>query len=235
MRAALASLLVFLAACSPSDGADEIALVVQRVDHLVLAVADLDEGIAQIEAATGVRAQVGGSHPGHGTRNALLALGPRVYLEILGPDPAQANAPSPQSVGLSAARPSRLVAWAAGASDLEKLVADAGARGIAMSAPESGTRRRPDGKVLSWSNTALKDERVGDGLVPFFIDWGATEHPAVAAPKGVRLVGLRAQHPSPGSVQPTFDALGIPLEIATGSAPALIAILDTPRGRIELR
>ncbi|MGH8238651.1 MAG: hypothetical protein ACREXP_16745, partial [Steroidobacteraceae bacterium] len=41
----------------------------------------------------------------------------------------------------------------------------------------------------------------------------ATEHPAVSSPKGVQLVGLRAQHPSSRSLQQIYDALGIPLQI----------------------
>jgi hypothetical protein len=235
MRLAIAPLAVVLAACTPWTATPEVDPVVDRVDHLMFAVADLNEGIAQIEAATGVRAQLGGAHPGRGSHNALLSLGPRVYLEIIAPDPAQAQPRSLESLGLSATRSSRLVSWALNGSDLERLVADVGAKGFSMTAPEGGERRRPDGRLLSWRTTALTDSSLGDGLVPFVIDWGATEHPAVVSPRGVRLLGLRARHPQPQTLQPIFDALGVPLKIETGSDVALIAVLDTPRGRIELR
>lgn len=242
MRMVTACLAAVLAACSawtsssqPSMGRNDVDPIVDRLDHLVFAVADLDEGIAQLEAATGVRAQFGGAHPGQGTHNAVIALGPRVYLEILAPDPNQPNPRSLPSLGLSETRRSRMVGWALNAPDLEGLIASAGAKGFPMVGPTSGGRQRPDGYQLSWRIATLADTRIGDGLAPFFIDWGATEQPTVRSPKGARLVSLRAQYLAPQSVQAVFDALDIPLMVEGGAEPALIAVLDTPRGRIELR
>ena len=89
---------------------------VSAVDHLLLGVSDLDRGIAWLEKRTGVRAAVGGSHPGMGTRNALAALGGRRYLEIIAPDPAQTAFNFRIEVG-KLSEP-RLIPWACGTNDI---------------------------------------------------------------------------------------------------------------------
>jgi hypothetical protein len=76
---------------------------------------------------------------------------------------------------------------------------------------------------------------VADGLVPFFIDWGQSSHPAQTAARGGPLIDLRAEHPDPQRVERTLRQLGLDLPVQKGPAPALIAIIDSPRGHVELR
>src|SRR5512132_4352699 len=102
---------------SPLFGAERLTPAVSAVDHLLLGVSDLDQGIAWVERATGVKAVVGGSHPGVGTRNALLSLGGRRYLEIIAPDPAQADYKFRLDVR-KLSEP-RLITWAAGTADID--------------------------------------------------------------------------------------------------------------------
>jgi hypothetical protein len=205
-----------------------------RVDHLLYATPDLDRGIAEIERLTGVHASAGGQHPGRGTRNALVSLGPNVYLEIIGPDPDQPPPPAPRVFGIDALQSSRLAAWCASGQDLERLHRDAANAGIALGAVGSGGRRRPDGTQLSWRFTD-PGTMVADGIVPFFIDWGSSPHPSLTAAPGATLVELRAEHPDPERVRDMLRKLGLNLAVTKASRPALIAVLDSPRGRVELR
>jgi hypothetical protein len=208
--------------------------LLQRIDHLVYATPDLDLGISTIEKRLGVRATAGGQHPGLGTRNALAALGPTSYLEIIGPDPAQPKPAGPRRFGLDELKSPRLLTWVAKSTDLDALVTKARAGGVALGAVLPGSRKRPDGVVLSWRytdpNTVLADR-----LVPFFIDWGNSPHPSATAARGATLVELRAEHPEPERAQKMLDALGLGLRVSQGPAAALIATIDAPRGRVELR
>lgn len=208
--------------------------VVGMVDHLVYAVPDLDTGSAQIEKLLGVKPMVGGQHPGRGTRNALVGLGPTAYLEILAPDPSQPAPKKPRSFHLDEVKSPRLVGWGAHVKDLDAVVKDAAAKGIRVGALGEGGRKRPDGVELKWRFTD-PDALLGGGIVPFFIDWKDSPHPAKTAPEGATLVALRAEHPDPGTVERILRVLHVDMPVTRGATPALIAVIETPNGRVELK
>ena len=205
-----------------------------KVDHLVYAAPTLQAGIDHIEQLFGVRATPGGQHPGVGTRNALVALGPAVYLEIIGPDPDQPAPQQPRTFGIDALTAPRLVTWAAKSGSLEDLVRDAQTHGIMFGAVGSGSRKTPQGTLLQWRYTSPRTV-IADGLVPFFIDWGKTPHPAASAAQGATIIALRAEHPDAERVQQILTQLGLDLHVTKGPDPALIAVVQSPRGRVELR
>jgi hypothetical protein len=61
-----------------------------RIDHVILAAADLDAAAARLEAEHGLRAKAGGRHVGMGTHNRIVPLGGG-YLELLAiADPEEA-------------------------------------------------------------------------------------------------------------------------------------------------
>jgi Glyoxalase-like domain len=204
------------------------------VDHLVYATPELQAGIDRIESALGVRATPGGQHPGRGTRNALLSLGPETYLEIIGPDPEQPPPAQPRPFGIDDLNEPRLVTWAAKGKELEHLTSEAARYGVKLGQVISGRRQRTDGVVLSWRHTD-PSRVVAGGIVPFFIDWGNSPHPASTATQGASLIGLHGEHPDSEQVQRTLGRLGLDLRVQSGSRAALIATVSCPRGRVELR
>ena len=228
MRAvALLFAALVLAAPAPSG-------VLAQVDHLVYTVPNLQQGIDSAEKLFGVRATPGGQHPGLGTRNALIALGPASYLEIIGPDPDQPKPTGPRRFGIDELTGPHLFTWVAKGKSLEKFDADAKAHGIDLGAVIPGSRKRPDGVVLKWTYT---DPQVvlADRLIPYFIDWGSSPHPSASAAKGVTLTSLRAEHPDAARVQSMVRALGLALAVAPGAKPSLIATFDSPKGKVELK
>lgn len=205
-----------------------------HLDHVVYAVPDLDLAVDDLEQRLGVRATPGGKHQGLGTHNALLALASDAYLEVIGPDPEQPQPARSRPFGIDELGSGRVVTWAAKAPDLEDRVAAARAGGYDPGTIMPLSRSTPDGERIEWRLT-LAPEPAGDGLVPFLIDWGATVSPARSAAKGCTIVELRAEHPDPATVSRCLTAIGEPLPVERGPRPQLIAVLDTPKGRVELR
>jgi hypothetical protein len=205
-----------------------------RIDHLVYATPDLAAGVKQIEALLGIHATPGGQHPGEGTRNALVALGPTSYLEIIGPDPEQPAPAGPRKFLIDDLKEPRLVTWAAKGTNLTQLVTEARRHGVPIGDVTPGSRRTPTGVLLSWH---ISNQRplVADGLVPFFIDWGETPHPAASAAAGATLLSLRAEHPEPEKVQRMLGALGLELPVVKATKPSLVATIAGTRGRVDLR
>lgn len=201
------------------------------LDHLLLGINDLDGGIDWVERMTGVHAVPGGSHPGRGTRNALLALGPTCYLEIIAPDPEQ-HAPTWFGQILGMTEP-RLVAWAAHTRDIAALAQAAMSAGLAIDGPQDGSRNRPDGKTLRWKSFRLKDDR--GGLLPFFIEWDRDSvHPAGDAPKGCQLERFSVQTPGAEEMSRALVTFSVDVPIESAVKPCLLARISSPKGTLEL-
>lgn len=206
------------------------------LDHLLLGCSDLDAGIAFAEKHTGVKPAVGGVHPGRGTRNALLALGPLHYLEVIAPDPAQSEPPKARAelpAMLKKLTTPTLVDWAVHTSDIVGVAERWEKAGIQFQGPTPGSRARPDGKMLRWQTLNVTDDR--DGLIPFFIQWGAeSAHPSVDAPQGCKLESFAVVSPGSQALESEFEKLEISAEVASGKTAHLRAKIAGPKGNMSL-
>jgi hypothetical protein len=206
------------------------------LDHILLGCSDLDQGIAYVEQHTGVRPAIGGVHPGRGTRNALLSLGELHYLEVIAPDPAQAGMKiSRESMvrNLKSLSSPQIFEWAVHTSDISSVADRWNKAGIAFDGPTLGSRKRPDGKVLSWQTLNLQDNQ--NGLLPFFIQWGADSiHPSVDSPHGCRLTSFALSGPDLVELAAISHRIGIQVELAQAPEPRLTAKVVGPRGTLSL-
>ena len=205
------------------------------VDHLLLGVADLDHGIDWVERKTGVRPVVGGSHPGAGTRNALISLGGRQYLEVIAPDPTQTVYTFPIDIR-KLAEP-RLVTWASVTTDIDGRAKQAREAGSQVMGPLDGSRARPDGKLLKWKTLRVTNQFGLQGVepVPFFIQWAADSlHPSQDSPKGCELQSFEIEHPDAERLTEVLKKLGIEAKVRRAGSARLIATLKTPKGELQL-
>ena len=201
------------------------------LDHLIWGARDLEHAVEEIAERTGVRPAPGGSHPGLGTRNALVSLDEWRYLEIIAPDPAQGNVPGLAAQLAELERP-RLISWVARVESMDEVVAWGKDNGYPVS-KISESRLRPDGTELRWS-FATVDKRGLLPHVPGFIEWGSTAHPSQDAPEGCRLLGYRIEAPQPEAVRALLNAFRLTVDVRVGPTERLSATLDTPNGQIEL-
>jgi len=205
-----------------------------QLDHLLLGSSNLDSGIAFVEQHTGVRAVVGGVHPGRGTRNALLSLDERQYLEIIAPDPEQKDVAADGLLKLvQHLENPELVAWAAHVNDIEALARRLKAAGIPVEGPEPGSRQRPDGKLLRWKTLGVSAGH--DEVTPFFIEWSRdTVYPSVDAPGGCRLEEFSAGDPNPAGLTKVFHKLELDVTVRRSEKPELKARIRGPKGTMSL-
>ncbi len=208
------------------------------LDHIVLATPDVQGSVAEIEAAIGIRAELGGHFHGRGVYNHLLALQEDAYLEIIGPDPDQGEHEGPLPFGMHqpGGRGAQVPHWCCKAGDqIEARVAAAKAASFDIGEVQPLGRVLADGTRLDWRLSVGGWPPLLGGLVPFLIDWGEARHPSSTAVTGARLASWHGEHPDLDAVRRAHAALGVELELREAPEPALVAVIEGPSGRITLR
>jgi hypothetical protein len=220
--------------------------VTARIDHLVVAAASLEQGVAWCEATLGITPGPGGQHPLMGTHNRLLRIAtvdhPRAYLEIIAIDPQAADPGRARWFDLddpvlreSLVRDGpRLVHFVANVPRLDAALAALRALGLDRGEPLRASRMTPRG-LLEWTIAVRPDgQRLLDGCLPTLIEWGAT-HPAAAMPEsGLSLQSLAVTHPQAPALGRAFEAIGLAAVAVHEGPPELRATLLAPQGTLQL-
>jgi hypothetical protein len=193
-----------------------LAPLAPQLDHLVVAIHSLDDGITQFQALTGVTPAVGGKHPGRGTENALVSLGGGAYVEIIAPQKdAKLSADDETMRGLARLT---IVDWAVRVIEVDNAVASLQHAGFTASLPQPGARLTPAGERLDWMTFGLTGVPLGSA--PFFIRWSPnTRHPSTTAPGGCALERLSVHTPAADRLSVVLKALGVSgVTVAPGAA-----------------
>ncbi|HZS33190.1 MAG TPA: VOC family protein [Methylomirabilota bacterium] len=181
--------------------------MLRALDHVVVAVADLDAARTGWEAL-GFTVVPGGRHPPPaGTHNALVALADGTYFELIAfyePTPAHRWwEPLRRGGGL--------VDLCAASDDLEGDAERWRRAGVAVTGPIARTRLRPDGVEVRWQ---LVMPAAGHrGLVPFLIRDETPRTVRVPAETGhpngaTGLAGVTLVAPDPTAVAALLEAAG---------------------------
>jgi hypothetical protein len=194
------------------------------IDHVVIAVPDLDVASARLDEVHGLTALEGGRHPGWGTANRIVPLG-SCYLELVTVVDAREAAASTFGTWVT-----RLLAdgaamgWAVRTQDI---ATEAASRGLAV---VDGARRSTAGELLTWRLAGV-DRAAADPALPFFIEWGeGTPLPGAAAVEhragpDVHLVEL-VVHPGGSALADWLGTSPLPVRLgSTGTAPGVTAVV----------
>jgi len=211
-----------------------------QVDHLVIAAHTLEQGTQWCERVLGATPTPGGKHVAMGTHNRLLAIAsaayPQAYLEIIAIDP---DAPPPSRArwfGLDDAalqarlrEGPRLLHVVARTNRLDATLSALAVQGIDAGPAVAAERASPNG-MFRWRIAGRADgQLLFGGALPTLIEWQGM-HPTDHLPQsGVALQSLTLGG-LPATVAPALALQDV------GQAPgaALRAVLDTPRGPVEL-
>lgn len=215
-------------------------------DHLVLAVPDLEDGVKEFTALTGVVPTAGGRHPGKGTANYLVGLAPAgwetgdgsdakalTYLEIIGPDREQTLPEgTPYSFDVDKLTEMTLRTWAIHPEGFDERLAAAEAAGVDYGFASEMSRTTPDGELLEWRLTQ-RFPLPAEGTQPFLIDWLESTHPALTDIGIIGFDSFEVVTPDVAGTRTALEVLGAAdTDVVEGPEYGIRATLTGPAGSV---
>jgi Glyoxalase-like domain len=211
-----------------------------RLDHLSYAAGP--DGLAstahRLGALLGREFSYGGVHPRFGTRNMILPLADRTYLEIVEvlDHPASDKAPFGQAVRARSALGGGWLGWVVAVSDIAVVEQRLGREAA------TGNRFRPDGTELTWKQIGING-LIADPQLPFFVEWRSPEelHPSAGADSSYSLACLEIAGDPQRVSRWLGETVEAPLEdvkvdwVAPHGTPGIIAAqVQTPNGLVRI-
>jgi hypothetical protein len=202
-----------------------------QLDHVVLAVSDLEKAKTEFESQTGVLPADGGPHDGLGTRNALVSFDNGVYLEIIAPDTEQ-KIDDTLGERLSKLSSPRLLHWAIRTKKLNRVYDRADEAGLHPGQVKAMSRNVPGGNRISWEVIGIGGHELG-GCVPFYIDWLKAPHPTKSIPFVGQLESFQVSLPPESPARKLLNQTPKYVEIVDGN-PRISLSFKSKNGTIKL-
>ncbi len=202
-----------------------------QFDHIAFTAPSRTSGKAAFAEATGVDMPDGGEHPAMGTHNALTALGPDSFVEVIAVNP---DAPAPararwfdldaRSDHPALGTPILLYRT----DDLEADLGRATHLGFDIGGPLALSR-----DTLTWNFAVRQDGSLPEDGAPILLQWThGGVHPAGGmADQGLRLASIAIATPKPDQLSELFAGASICPEITAGHTPQCRVTLTCPDGR----
>jgi len=193
--------------------------VLTTLDHLIVAVNDLERATDCYARLLGRKSWWGGPHPGRGTRNSLFRLD-NTYLELIAPDTDASNSDGADWLRARLEDAGEgLVGMAFGTEDAEACASQFRERGLHATDPVPGSGRdERSGALREWRTVHLpgSDTR---GVLMFAIEHRAPAEELVAEPEAAAGVVSGLDHvvvntaDADGAIELYGHALGIRLAL----------------------
>lgn len=138
------------------------------IDHVILAVPNLQEAAATYGTVLGLHVSGGGVHPHGGTANRIVVVGD-AYVELISAQPGQQ--PHGHVGDLLRSGAEGCVGFALATRDIQQAAQTLRARGIAVEGPQPGRLETGDAFSRGWQSLRLADPPIGG--MPFLIQHDA--------------------------------------------------------------
>ena len=197
------------------------------IDHVVVAVTDLEAAAQLFEERHGLVSQEGGRHPAWGTANRIVPLG-SAYLELIAVVDEEIAAATSVGrwVGSAATAEGSPLGWVVRPDDLTVTAARLGL-GV-----HEGSRATPSGEIVRWRSAGM-EVAVEEPALPFFIEWESAFPGSTASPNPHSITRLELSGDD-GKLAEWLGDHDLPIEVRPGDPGPTAIVLTGPAGEVVL-
>ena len=202
------------------------------IDHIVYATPHFEDTIKFFQDQIGVTPEIGGRHLNMGTKNALLNLGNKAYLEILAIDLENTAITSPRWMGIDLINEAKCTRWALSSAEIQRDASILKSIESNLGNIIAGSRKLPSQESLNWRMTMPLAEPEVD-VLPFFLDWSDSAfHPCDQLLMMCSIKQIAINHPNPLTIQTHFDKFGINQKVGHAESPEIKVLIVGPKGEV---